>query len=571
MRSLTDSELLQAYLDRTLTSEQEADVETRMRSEPALADTLLCLAREESTLTEWARSARILSLAGGSEAKPLQQKRRWLRMALFLTTSAAAVVLGLYIGGFFHAPEPVQPPTELAQLDEVQGDVFVVSDGGEAVPAQSGQRLGTNQSIRTQGEGSFAVVSFADTSRLEVGSDTSIRMPPEKAGKRIYLEQGVVAAEVPPQPADQPMIVATPHAEARFLEAKSSLASSATGTRIESEKGKVQLTRKSDGRTIDVPTGWYAEAAPTSGQFDAKPLPTQATLPRGLIPEVTGQAFSAALAPDGGTLAIGCLDGSVKLWDVNAGVVRFSLPGNKRVARALVFSPVGSLLACAYDDRTLRFWDPVTGTELASVKDFRFTICHLAFAPNGGLLAIGGPNNKGGAELRLLDVTTRQDISLPKEQVAGVGPLAFSPDGRTLAAAAKDVVKLWDVNLRQVRQTLTLGGGRINVVAFSPDGRLLAAGGRDRTVKVWNLAASEPRTLPVQGSEARALSFAPDGQLAVSADQNVTLWDLDAGRERQIFRGHKNGIGAVLFAAKGKTLITVGFDRTVRLWDVTGG
>src|SRR5262249_54454235 len=147
-------------------------------------------------------------------------------------------------------------------------------------PAKSGQSLATGQSVRTHGDGSFAVVSFADTSRLELGSDTSVRMPPENGGKRIFLEQGVVAAEVPQQPANQPMIVTTPHAEARFTESKSSFASTSAGTRIESEKGKVQLMRKSDGRTIDVPTGWYAEAVPNNGQFDAKPMPTQATQPR---------------------------------------------------------------------------------------------------------------------------------------------------------------------------------------------------------------------------------------------------------------------------------------------------
>jgi ferric-dicitrate binding protein FerR (iron transport regulator) len=575
MRAQSDQDFLQAYLDGTLAPEQQAALEIRLSSDPQLADALLRLAREEATLTEWAHSERVLQ-AADTPATPVylpgRQSPRFRRLtvALYVAMCAAAILLALVGYGIFEK-RPQLPATEFARLDEVQGEVFVVSDGSEPVAAQPGQRLATGQGVRTQGEGSFAVVSFADTSRLELGSDTTVRMPPENAGKRVYLEQGVVAAEVPPQPADQPMVVATPHAEARFLETKSSFASNAAGTRIESEKGQMQLVRKSDGRTIDVPNGWYAEAAP-AGRFDAKPMSSQVTQPRGLIAEVSGQAFSAALAPDGTTLAIGCLDGSIKLWDVATGTIRMTLPGSKRPARILAFAPVGSLLASAYDDRTLKFWDPVTGTELATIKDFRYTIFHLAFAPNASLLAVGGHNSKGGAELRLLDVTTRQDLSLPKDQVGGIGPVAFSPDGQTLATASKDVVKLWDVSLRQVREVLPLGGGRINALTFSADGVLLAAGGKDRVVKVWNVVGNaELRTLPVQGCEARALKFAPDGRLAVSADQNVTLWDLSARRERQIFRGHKNGIGTALFAAQGKLLITVGYDRTVRLWDVGSG
>ena len=56
--------------------------------------------------------------------------------------------------------------------------------------------------------------------------------------------------------------------------------------------------------------------------------------------------------------------------------------------------------------------------------------------------------------------------------------MAFSPDGKTLAAGAADgTVRLWDMATRQpIGNPLNGHGGAVNSVAFSPDGKTLAAG-----------------------------------------------------------------------------------------------
>ncbi len=570
MKPVNDADILQAYLDGELPSEECVALEGRLCIEPDLADALVRLSREDAVLTEWAHAQQALQVAEAPATRPVPRKRPLRRLAIIGSLSAAAALLLSFLFG----PSPSRndhPPAapELARVEEVQGDVFVVPEAGEPFPAHTGQRLALGQGLSTHGDGSFAVVAFDDRSRLEVGADTTIRLPAATASKTVILEQGIVSADVGPQPDDRPMIVSTPHADARFQETRSSVSSTPAETRIEPEKGKVQLTRKSDGRTIDVPTGWYAVAAPTSNRFDAKPLPVQAVQPRSVLAEVTGQAMCAALSPDGGTLAIGCVDGSVKLYDLARNSVRLTLPGHKRAVRALAFSPVGNLLVCGCDDRTIRFWDPVTGTDMGFLKDVR-SYSVLAFAPNGAMLATTGPLTKAGSELRIWDVATRQELSMPREQTASITAVAFSPDGRTIATAGgkESTIKLWDVSLRQVRHTLPGHAARVNSLAFSPDSRLLASGSKDRTVKLWDLATNlEVRALPIQCSEVRAVMFAPDGRLAATADQNVTLWDPKADWERLVFRGSKHAVGTILFADRGCTLITVGTDRTVRFWD----
>src|SRR5262249_16071229 len=66
--------------------------------------------------------------------------------------------------------------------------------------------------------------------------------------------------------------------------------------------------------------------------------------------------------------------------------------------------------------------------------------------------------------------------------------MALSPDGRTLAGAIDNAIRLWDV-----RTGLELGQLRghsawINCLAFTADGRKLVSGSYDTTALVWDLS-----------------------------------------------------------------------------------
>jgi hypothetical protein len=159
------------------------------------------------------------------------------------------------------APPPA-PPKEtrvaLATVTSVQGEVFRL-DGASRAAIVEGQGLATGQGIECGAKGSVTAL-FPDGTRLELGSDTVVREMSDRKGKRVMLARGVLVAQVAKQPADAPMVFATPHGEARVLGTALRLEVDAQ-TRLEVTEGRVRLTR-TGGKAADVPSGNVALCGP---------------------------------------------------------------------------------------------------------------------------------------------------------------------------------------------------------------------------------------------------------------------------------------------------------------------
>ncbi|OHV36762.1 serine/threonine protein kinase [Parafrankia soli] len=209
----------------------------------------------------------------------------------------------------------------------------------------------------------------------------------------------------------------------------------------------------------------------------------------------------------------------------------------------------------------------------------------VAFSPDGRTLASGSADHT----VRLLDLTDRtrptplgQPLTGPTDWVLSG---AFSLDGRTLATGGADhTVRLWDLtdrtHLTPLGQPLTGHTNWVLSVAFSPDGRTLASGSTDRTVRLWDLtdrAHPAPLGQPLTGPTnwVGSVVFSPDGRTLATggADTTVRLWDVTDRAHPvplgQPLTGPTSAVGSVVFSPDGRTLASGSADRTVRLWDVT--
>lgn len=594
MNPRPDLELLEDYLEGELSPEDALALEVRLKTEPRLAEQLIALCRNEASLSEWSRAMVVAvrhGYAAGSNGQvqvpaasilPLTTRRLFAAAAAGLAV-AAAILIVVYT--FFSTPAVAPSPGDIvAQLDEIQGEVVIISSMGETRAAHVGDTLLAGQEVRTNGDGSFATVRYPDGTLIELSTETRVRLLPDGGpgtGKQLFLVEGVVNADVATQPSGRPMIVTTPHAVIRVLGTRFSSAALPESTRIELEEGKVQMIRKSDGQAIEVEEGRYAiagtrdEPAPAQIEpFTPQLLPPRITQARAMLPYNAGPVMAVAISPNGRMLAAAGSDGSVTLWDMDALEVRLVLKGHTKKVRSLAFSADSKLLATGGEDRLIKVWEVEFGQERYTLPKQKLEADAVAFSPDNRLLVTGAGHVKqrDGAQLRLWNAQTGESIAHVPGQGAAVTDLAFSPDGRTLATASKDgIVRLWDTATWKERGTLQGHHDPVYCVAFSLDGRRLASGGHDRTVILWDVDTQKPvQTIRGHSREVRVVAFSPDGlALATGAtDGTARLWDLRTGQQMAMLKAHKFAVTGVAFSPDGQMLATCGWDRTVKVWDL---
>ncbi len=335
---------------------------------------------------------------------------------------------------------------------------------------------------------------------------------------------------------------------------------------------------------------------------------------------LSGHAADVAFleySSDGKLLATASKDGTARIWDAASGKAVRELYGHRGSVDSVGFSPDHSRVATASEDGSIAIWDTGPQPDRSSLRLQQRPILGLVFSPNGKLLAAGG----AGSVRYLIDVDARHVIARLQGNSDTTQSVAFSRDGRTLAAATGHVnggnascpIELWDVLRHRLVRELVGHEGAISCVKYSPDGSMLAACCSDGAVSIWEPEASRPKyTIHLDKRETIEAAFSPDGAvlaLAGGGFDHVELWDvagrrkirdiqasdsstispvfspngkllafsdftgvrivdLDGMVERAVLSGHVRSARAIAFSPDSKTLASCGIDGTTRLWNL---
>ncbi|HLW64272.1 MAG TPA: WD40 repeat domain-containing protein [Gemmataceae bacterium] len=277
--------------------------------------------------------------------------------------------------------------------------------------------------------------------------------------------------------------------------------------------------------------------------------------------------------------------------------------------------------------RTMQVWDVATGKEKFQIKTDQFNIQYATFSPDGKYIVTG----TGGASLCFWDAATGGEVRRLAGLI-GLGPnVAFSADGKTVAASAGKHVHTWELatgkrtgvcqspggavqgivftpagfrawsadgmathifDVPSGKALTPLGGHTYSLaaLAFTPDGKTLFSASTDGQIRRWNPATGQEQGPPVElpedenmprgvrNNRGTAIVFSPDAShLAFSTNfrGNVRYFDVLAGREECAFDVLQSDVPSLVFSPDGKRLAAasrmIGQGRPLAIWDVATG
>jgi WD40 repeat protein len=250
--------------------------------------------------------------------------------------------------------------------------------------------------------------------------------------------------------------------------------------------------------------------------------------------------------------------------------------------RSASWSPKGDRFATVDEDGVLRVWDPVT-LRLLRVLLGPAPTAAIAFAPDPRKLVLAAAD--ADDVTRLWDVEAGRVLLELAKCDADPSPMAWAPDGKTLAVGARDGrVRLYAAATGEMLDLFDKHAAPITGVAWAPDGAKVVSTSEDGSVRLWSAEFGTPvRQLhalaPEKSPPARAPVWSPDGAVVLAhvADR-LERWKAADGTalpktERapaELGAGHQ-GFRVMAAAPDGKTLATFSADGWMGVWDFAKG
>lgn len=227
---------------------------------------------------------------------------------------------------------------------------------------------------------------------------------------------------------------------------------------------------------------------------------------------------------------------------------------------------------------------PAIGIEEESSVAHESGVASVAFSPDGKYIASGGhdwalrlwESNTGELVKEVFFRHTEHTLDPEQFLYMDVMSVAFSPDGRYLAAGLRDrTVRVFNLATGVLLRVLSgqEKEGAIRGLDFSPNGLFIASAGAGGTVRFWETETGRSiRTIDTQSKEhrePRPIAYSPSGKHLLANWKNVaSLWEVASGKQIRIFNTH-SFVTSAAFSPDGKTIIAGG--ETIQLFDTQTG
>ena len=131
-------------------------------------------------------------------------------------------------------------------------------------------------------------------------------------------------------------------------------------------------------------------------------------------------------------------------------------------------------------------------------------------------------------------------------------------------------MKLFNATNGELARVLVSTADAELCLAFSPDGKTLAAGGADNVIRIWDVETGKPlHSIEQHADWVLALAFSPDGERLASGsrDKSARIFETKSGELDETYTAHSDFVTAVAWA-DAKSILSASRTRTAHRWNV---
>ena len=210
---------------------------------------------------------------------------------------------------------------------------------------------------------------------------------------------------------------------------------------------------------------------------------------------------------------------------------------------------------------------------IAKLSGFPDGVISVAYSPDGKYLAAGSYE-----ELHLFDTEAYKLVKKVSVPAGDARSLAFHPTKPQLAVGYYQDWAVYSIPELDATVLPGLPLGNVTGVAYSVDGKLLAGSTEGEKIHIVStddnklIRSLTGHSYPIQG-----VAFSPDGTLlaSVAGDENrvtrpgeVKLWSVSTGKEIATLVEHERAAFSAVFSPDGKFLVTTSLDEKCNVYDV---
>jgi coatomer protein complex subunit alpha (xenin) len=277
-------------------------------------------------------------------------------------------------------------------------------------------------------------------------------------------------------------------------------------------------------------------------------------------------------------------------------MVRLLIKFDSKSARVkgLSFHKTRPWLLASLHNGSIQLWDYRVGSLLEKFEEHEGPVRGVDFHNEQPLFVSGGDDYR----VKVWDLNTRRSMFTLVGHLDYIRTVQFHHEYPWIVSASDDqTIRIWNWQNRQCVSVLTGHNHYVMSAFFHPKDDLIISASLDHTARVWDVSGlgrknvrgsygssggdmfspSEAVVKCVLEGHDRGLNWAnfhpdPSSNMAITGadDRSVRLWRLGSERGTLVesLRGHSNNVSSVIFHPHSALALSVGEDKTIRVWDV---